>query len=60
MSNDLLYQVALTLVPAIGDVHAKSLVNIYGDAGSIFRAKKSQLEHIEGIGTIRAGSIKSF
>jgi DNA processing protein len=40
MSEDLLYQVALTLVPNIGDVHAKALVNIYGDAQSIFKAKK--------------------
>jgi DNA processing protein len=60
MTNDLLYQVALTLVPNIGDVHAKTLVNIYGDAQSIFKAKKKELEHIEGIGTIRAAAIKNF
>lgn len=60
MDNDLLYQVALTLVPNIGNVHAKALVNIYGDAASIFRAKKKELENIEGIGTVRAGSIKAF
>ncbi len=60
MTNDLLYQIALTLIPNIGDVHAKALVNIYGDAQSIFKAKKKELESIEGIGTIRAGSIKAF
>ena len=60
MNNDLLYQVALTLVPGIGDVHAKSLVSIYGDAASIFKARKSQLEKLEGIGSYRAGSIKAF
>ncbi len=60
MPNDLLYQIALTLVPNIGDVHAKSLVNIYGDAQSIFKAKKKDLENIEGIGIVRAGCIKSF
>ena len=60
MNNDLLYQVALTLVPNIGDVHAKSLVNIYGDAASIFKARKSQLEKLEGIGSVRAQNIKSF
>jgi DNA processing protein len=57
MSEDLLYQIALTLVPNIGDVHAKALVNIYGDAQSIFKAKKKDLESIEGIGTVRANSI---
>jgi DNA processing protein len=60
MTNDLLYQIALTLVPNIGDVHAKALVNIYGDAQSIFKAKRKDLENIEGIGSIRAGSIKAF
>src|SRR5665647_1250396 len=60
MSNDLLYQIALTLVPNIGDVHAKALVNMYGDAQSVFKAKKKDLENMEGIGTVRANSIKSF
>jgi DNA processing protein len=60
MPADLLYQIALTLVPNIGDVHAKALVNIYGDAQSIFKAKKKELEAIEGIGTVRANSIKAF
>ncbi len=60
MSDDLLYQIALTLVPNIGDVHAKYLVNIYGDASSVFKAKKKELECLEGIGTVRANSIKSF
>ncbi len=60
MNNDLLYQIALTLVPNIGDVHAKILVTTFGDAQSIFKAKKKELEAIEGIGTIRAKSIKDF
>ena len=60
MLNDLLYQIALTLVPNIGDVHAKALVNIYGDAQSIFKAKRKDLEQIEGIGTVRANCIKAF
>jgi DNA processing protein len=60
MNNDLLYQIALTLVPNIGDVHAKALASLYGNAQSIFKAKKKELEAIEGIGTIRAQSIKNF
>jgi DNA processing protein len=58
--SDLVYQIALTLVPNIGDVHARALVNIYGDAQSVFKAKKKELENIDGIGTVRAGSLKSF
>lgn len=60
MHNDLPYRIALTLVPNIGDIHAKALVNIYGDARSVFKARKKELDHIEGIGTIRAKSIKEF
>jgi DNA processing protein len=60
MNNELLYQLALTLVPNIGDVQSKILVQHFGDAGSIFKAKTSLLEKIEGIGTIRANSIKKF
>ena len=60
MNNDLLYQIALTLVPNIGDVHAKILINTFGDAASIFKARKKDLESIEGIGTVRANSIKAF
>ncbi len=60
MNNDLLYQIALTLTPNIGHVHAKALVGIYGDAHSIFKAPKTQLEKIEGIGSVRASSIKAF
>lgn len=60
MHNDLIYQLALTVVPNIGDVHAKALLGIFGDAASVFKAKKKQLEEIEGIGYIRAKSIKDF
>jgi len=60
MQNDLLYQIALTLVPNIGAVHAKALIEIYGNAESIFKAKKKELDAIAGIGTVRAKSIKDF
>jgi DNA processing protein len=60
MHTELLYQLALTLVPNIGDVHAKILVQHFGDAASIFKAKQSSLEKLEGIGEVRAKSIKAF
>jgi DNA processing protein len=58
--NDLLYQVALTIVPNIGAVQAKILVEYFGSAQAIFQAKKKELEAIEGIGSVRAKSIKDF
>lgn len=60
MHTELLYRLALTLVPNIGDVHAKTLVQQFGDATSIFKARQSLLEKTEGIGEVRARSIKRF
>jgi DNA processing protein len=60
MHQDLLYQIALTLVPNIGDVRAKALIETLGDAESIFKTSKKNLENIEGIGSIAANSIKHF
>jgi len=42
MANELLYQIALTLVPNIGCVQAKILVEKYGNAKNIFQAKKKE------------------
>ena len=60
MQSDLLYQLALSQVPNVGYVHAKILAQHFGSAAAVFSSPKSVLEKIEGIGTIRAGSIKSF
>lgn len=60
MYSELLNQLALTLVPNIGDVQAKILINHFGDASGVFNAKRSLLEKIEGIGEVRAKSIKEF
>lgn len=60
MSNELLYQIALSKIPNIGDVHSKTLINFFKEASAIFQAPRRILEKIEGIGKIRAQSIKSF
>ncbi|MFL5742526.1 MAG: DNA-processing protein DprA [Flavisolibacter sp.] len=57
---ELLYQLALTLVPNIGDVQAKILVQQLGSASTVFEERLSALEKIEGIGTVRARSIREF
>jgi len=60
MPTELLYQLALTQVPNIGYVHTRTLVQHFGSASAVFAAKQSLLEKIEGVGSVRAGSIKSF
>ncbi len=59
MYPELFHQIALTLIPHIGPVQAKILLQHF-DVTDIFKAKKRDLEKIEGIGIIRADSIKSF
>lgn len=56
----MLYQIALTTVPQIGPVQARLLVDTLGSATAVFKAKKSSLEKIEGIGSVRAASIKNW
>ena len=60
MSNDLLYQIALTLVPNIGAVQAKILVDHFGDAESVFKASEKKLNAVENIGDVKVASIKAF
>ncbi len=60
MNEELIYQLALTEVPHIGHVHARILVQQLGSASAIFKSSQSTLEKIEGIGEIRARSIKHF
>ena len=55
MNNELLYRIALTHIPNIGDVHGKALINTCGSAAAIFNAKKKNLENIEGIGMDNIG-----
>jgi DNA processing protein len=55
----LLYEVALTLVPGIGDVNGKKLVAYCGGAEAVFREKKKSLSKIPGIGEKTVESILS-
>ncbi|HRO06338.1 MAG TPA: DNA-processing protein DprA [Ferruginibacter sp.] len=60
MTDSLMYSIALTLVPGIGAVQARNLITAFNDPRYIFKASISKLEKIEGIGPVRARSIKSF
>ncbi|MDR0793536.1 MAG: DNA-processing protein DprA [Chitinophagaceae bacterium] len=60
MNSELLYEIALTLVPNIGTVQAKILMEQFGRASDVFKAKQHTLETIENIGRIRASSIRHF
>ena len=60
MNNDLVYQIALTMINGVGVVQAKQLMEHFGTAEQIFKAKKKELSLLEGIGEMRARQIKDF
>ena len=57
MTNQKLYEIALTLVPGIGDVNGKKLVAYCGGAEAVFCEKKKALSQIPGVGDYTVKSI---
>jgi len=57
VNNELLYQIGLTRIEGIGDIHAKNLLAYCGSASEVFKHKKTQLLKIPGIGNYLAASI---
>lgn len=57
--ENLLYKIALTLLPGVGDVNAKKLVAHCGGVEAIFHEKRSNLLLIEGMGEKTVNAIKS-
>ncbi len=58
-SNQLHYQIALTMLPNIGSVVAKNLIAYCGSAEAVFRSSKHKLMKIPTIGEERAEGILS-
>jgi len=57
-SDELLYKVALSFLPDVGDIKAKALVAYCGSPAAVFFEKRKMLEKIPGIGSITAKAIK--
>ena len=55
----LLYQIALTLIPGIGDINAKRLVAYCGGVEAVFTERKRALLKIPGIGEATVNSLVS-
>ncbi|NVO02276.1 MAG: DNA-protecting protein DprA [Bacteroidetes bacterium] len=53
----LVYKIALSLIPSVGDRIAKKLVSYCGSVEAVFNEKKSNLLKIPGIGEIVANSV---
>jgi len=50
MSDELVYQLALELIPGLGDKGAKQLISYCGSASQVLKANKSQLTKVPGVG----------
>jgi DNA processing protein len=57
--TELKYLIALSMVPLIGPVTARTLIDKIGSARAVFDQKKEVLEKIDGIGPHLSGSIHS-
>jgi DNA processing protein len=59
MHEELQHQIALTFIPQVGTVTAKLLVSYCGGAAEVFKASKTNLLKIPGIGPQIAENIRS-
>ena len=57
MTDNLIHKIALSLIPGIGSITAKSLIAYTGSAEQVFKEKEQALRQIPGIGSILARNI---
>jgi DNA processing protein len=58
--EELLYRIALTMIPDLGPVCTRSLVEYFGTAMAVFKAKKKEIGAVDGIGEARARQLKNW
>src|SRR5688572_9626167 len=59
MSDQELFSLlALLKVDGVGDIMGKKLLNSFGDASAIFKAKNSDLAAVDGIGLVLIKNLK--
>jgi DNA processing protein len=56
--QELFNLLALLKVDGVGDIMGKKLLNSFGDASAIFKAKSSQLVAVDGIGSVLLKNLK--
>jgi len=60
MGEEKLFQLALTLVPGLGDILIKTLISYIGSAQKVFNSTISKLTKVPGIGPNTARAIKNL
>jgi DNA processing protein len=59
ITDEKIYQVALSMVPHVGGAIAKQLINYCGSASEVFKSKNYLLQRIPGVGSKIAHAIKN-
>ncbi len=59
MESPLLYRIAFTLIPGIGSVNGKKLLQKFGTAREVFQASTHALLSVPGIGPVMVNNIKN-
>jgi DNA processing protein len=59
ISDESLYMIALVNLKGVGDVTARNLLQYFGSAEEIFKAKRRLLEKVPGVGTYTAAQIET-
>lgn len=60
MSEEALYQIALTRIPQVGDIRARALIQHFGSASAIFKAKRKQLFQVENLASSSIEQLLNF
>ncbi len=60
MSQKLLYQIAISMIPGVGGVTAKKLISYCGGVEAVFKEKKHVLQKIPGIGDHMANAVSGY
>ncbi len=56
--DDLIYKLAVSMLPKIGPIKVRKLISYVGSVEGVFKEKKENLEKIPGIGAILSSKIK--
>ena len=59
MGNPLIYQIAVTLIPGIGDVSGKKFIAYCGGVEAIFRERRKSLQKISGLRDVTIDALSS-
>lgn len=59
MTEKSIYQIGLTMINGVGDVLARNLLTVLGDAEAVFTENRQALEKVPGIGCSIAAEIQS-